>query len=507
MQPIDKLLSDAARWGSPDKPAIIYKEKQITYQELERKTNSLAHGFVRLGIEPNDRVIVFMKNSLEMLMVYFAVIKAGATVVPLNVMLRKGEIEYIAKDTGSKTIIADNDLWEREASVLAKLPDVELVLINEPNQDSGLKNLQHAFSDDESGLEINFDLDGIASIIYTSGTTGRPKGATQTHRSITSNVRGYCTRNKVTSDDRFLCALPLFNNFALNVVMMSSMYLGATLVVVDRFEARKVLDTIQKHSCRIFAGTPTMFSYLLMEYNPEKDNLKSLELTNSGGAHCPQSLIQEVESTFKVTHLDGYGQTEGCGFTILNPFVGVRKPGSVGTPISDILVKIVDDDRRELKPEEVGEIIEKGSVFSVHGYWNRPEANADTYHDGWFYSGDLGYVDGDGYLYVVDRKNDLIITGGANIYAAEVEQVIYKHPAVAMAAVVGIPDDLKGEIPKAFIVLKENSDCTEEEIIKYVRNNIAKYKAPRVVEFVESLPQGPTGKILKRKLRDQEKGN
>jgi long-chain acyl-CoA synthetase len=246
-----------------------------------------------------------------------------------------------------------------------------------------------------------------------------------------------------------------------------------------------------------------MFSYLLQEYNPAKDKIDSLRVTNSGGSNCAGSLIRQVEETFGTVHLDGYGQTEACGFTTLNPLVGVRKENSVGVPLSNIWIKIVSDGGEEMPAGEVGEIVEKGDAFSIHRYWNRPEVNEEVYRGGWFHSGDLGYVDQDGYLYVVDRKQDLIITGGANIYPAEVEGILYSHPKVVMAAVVGVPDPVKGELAKAYIVLKKGEVATEEEIIQFTRQRIAKYKAPRSVEFVESLPQGPTGKILKRELRDQ----
>jgi long-chain acyl-CoA synthetase len=231
--------------------------------------------------------------------------------------------------------------------------------------------------------------------------------------------------------------------------------------------------------------------------------MAALRVVNSGGAHCPASLIKDVEKSFDVIFLDGYGQTEGCGFTTLNPLAGVRKPESVGVPIANIRIKIVDDNFSELPPEEVGEIVERGDVFSIHGYWNRPEVNKDVYQKGWFHSGDLGYLDRDGYLYVVDRKQDLILTGGANIYPVEVEEVLYRHPSVSMAAVIGMPDEIKGELAKAYIVLKKGTAVTEQELISYVRSNIAKFKAPKMVEFVDSLPQGPTGKILKRELRDK----
>lgn len=501
MQPVYQMISGAARWGDPNKTAVIFNDRSVTYRELDHTSNCAAHGLRARGIAPGNRVAVFMKNSLDMIATYFAIVKAGAVVVPLNVMLRKSEIAYILKDTQASAIIADKDLWERESSVLDGLPGVKLVMVNNGDNGGLWDEFRNTYADKPPITEENIDLDSIVSIIYTSGTTGRPKGATQTHRSVMTSAAGCCMRNKLSQDDRVLCALPLFNNFALNVVMMCSFFSQATLVVLDRFEARKVLDAVALHGCTYFAGTPTMFSYLLMEYKPGEDDLSSLKTTNSGGAPCPGRLVKDVEKNLVVTHLDGYGQTEGCGFTTLNPRIGVRRENSVGTPISDVVIKIMDEYGNELPPGKIGEIVEKGAVFSKHGYWNRPEVNKEVFRDNWFYSGDLGFLDEDGYLYVVDRKQDLIITGGSNIYPAEVEEALYTHPKVAMAAVVGVPDDLKGELPKAYIVLKKDEQATQDEIIEYVRHTIAKYKAPRIVEFVDSLPQGPTGKILKRKLR------
>jgi long-chain acyl-CoA synthetase len=307
--------------------------------------------------------------------------------------------------------------------------------------------------------------------------------------------------NKFTDEDRLLCALPLFNNFAINVVMMSAFYTGSTLIVVDRFEAEKVLKNMTEHQATYFAGTPTMYVYLLQAYGRVKNDLNAMRVVNCGGAHCPARLIEDVEKTFGVVFMDGYGQTEACGFTTLNPIVGIRKKESVGVPIANIWVKIVDENFAELPPGKIGEIVQKGDVFSVHGYWRRPEINTETYKEGWFCSGDLGYVDEDGYLYVVDRKQDLIITGGQNIYPVEIEEILYTHPAVALAAVIGVPDTIKGELSKAYIVLKSGCSTTEADIIDYVKSKIAKFKAPKMVAFVNSLPQGPTGKILKRELR------
>jgi long-chain acyl-CoA synthetase len=412
------------------------------------------------------------------------------------------EITYIANDTAAKAIILDSDFLPLLEDIRSELPALKTVIVVGDNAPEGTIPFQDLLSaSEEQNASKDADFDDIVSIIYTSGTTGRPKGATQTHRSILTSVQAMSDFNKLNHEDRLLCALPLFNNFAINVVMMSAFYTGSTLIVVDRFEAEKVLKNMTEHQATYFAGTPTMYVYLLQAYDPSTHDLKTMRVANCGGAHCPAALIEKVKRTFSVIFMDGYGQTEACGFTTLNPIVGIQKPESVGVPIANVWIKIVDHNFAELPAGEIGEIVQKGDVFSVHGYWHRPEINSETYKEGWFCSGDLGYIDEDGYLYVVDRKQDLIITGGMNIYPVEVEEVLYTHPAVALAAVIGVPDEVKGELAKAYIVLKEGHSSTEEEIIEYVRSKIAKFKAPRIVEFVNFLPQGPTGKILKRELR------
>lgn len=501
MQLIGEMLDNTVKAYS-DKPAMIFEASTWSYAKLNRKINILATRLKKLDIDKGARVMVQLKNGPEIIISHHAIIKAGAIVVPLNVMYVAHEITYIGSDTEAKAIILDSDFLPLLQNIRSELPALKTVIVVGDNVPEGVirfQNLISASAEQTVSNDANFD--DIVSIIYTSGTTGQPKGATQSHRSILASVNALCDFNKFTHEDRLLCALPLFNNFAINVVMMSALYTGGTLIVVDRFEAAKVLRNMTAHQATYFAGTPTMYVYLLQAYDPGKHNLKAMRVVNCGGAHCPAKLIDDVEKTFGVIFMDGYGQTEACGFTTLNPIVGIRKKESVGVPIANIWIKIVDDNFAELPAGEVGEIVQKGDVFSVHGYWHRPEINSETYKDGWFCSGDLGYVDEDGYLYVVDRKQDLIITGGQNIYPVEIEEILYTHPSVALAAVIGLPDEVKGELAKAYIVVKEGAQISEREIIEHVRTHIAKYKAPRMVEFVDSLPQGPTGKILKRELR------
>ena len=498
------MLEGAAQY-EPDRVAVMFEERQLTYKELNQEINKLANGLIKLGIKRGNFVMTQIPNSVEFIIIHYAIIRAGATVIPLNVMYRPHEIKYIGENSGACAIIADAALWEGNASVKKDLPALQHVIIANGPADKGAIALEKVFTGIDTAPEVTYGIDDIVSVIYTSGTTGRPKGATQTHRSILSNVMGCCTRNKFTREDRFVCGLPMYNNFAISVVMMSAFYMGAAVVVVDRFDARKVLDAIKNYKGTYFAGTPTMFSYFLHEFKEGHDDVSSLRVTNSGGAHCPGEVIRQIEKTFGVTHLEGYGQTEGCGFTTLNPYIGVRKENTSGPPLSNCLIKIVDDDDNEVPVGQTGEIVLKGDCFSIHGYLNRPDVNAEVYRNGWFHSGDIGSVDKHGYLAVADRKQDLIITGGQNIYPAEIEEVLYTHAKVRMAAVIGIPDTDKGELAKAYIVLKEGQEATEKEIIDYVRSRIAKFKAPRLVEFAKSLPQGPTGKLLKRKLREMVK--
>lgn len=501
MQLIGTMLDNTAK-AYPDKTAMIFEDSSWSYQELNQTINRLSNGLKQLGIDKGDRVMVQLANGPQIVISHYAIIKAGAAVVPLNVMYVAQEITYIGNDTEAKAIILSSDFVPLLQEIRSELPHLKIVIVVGKDVPESARRFEDLISNSMGAIDHHdADFNDIVSIIYTSGTTGRPKGATQTHRSILTNVHALCDCNKFSHEDRLLCALPLFNNFAINVVMMAAFYTGAALIVVDRFAADKVLKNMTEHRATYFAGTPTMYVYLLQAYNPADHDLATLRVVNCGGAHCPDTLIEKVETTLGVVFMDGYGQTEACGFTTLNPLIGIRKPESVGVPIANIWIKIVDDNFAVLPPGQVGEIVQKGDVFSVHGYWRRPEINSETYKEGWFCSGDLGYVDQDGYLYVVDRKQDLIITGGQNIYPVEIEEVLYMHPSVALAAVIGIPDEVKGELAKAYIVLKKDAKTTDRELIDYVKSKIAKFKAPRMVEFVDSLPQGPTGKILKRELK------
>ena len=325
MQLIGEMLDNTVK-AYPDREAVVFEDLKWTYAQFLREVNKRANGLRSIGINKGDVVLVHLSNSPEIMMIHYAIIKIGAIVVPLNVMYVAHEVSYIGDDTRAKAIILDSAFLPVFQEARHQLPALQHVVVvgdEVPDDAWNFREMVSVSSEDPSPCTADFD--DIVSIIYTSGTTGRPKGATQTHRSILANVSSCCDFNKFTCEDRLLCALPLFNNFAINVVMMSAVKSGATLVMVDRFEAEKVLNHITAHKATYFAGTPTMFVYLLQAYDSEKHSVATLRVVNSGGAHCPASLAEETEKKFGVIFLDGYGQTEACGFTTLNPVVGVRE--------------------------------------------------------------------------------------------------------------------------------------------------------------------------------------
>ena len=319
MQPIGAMLERTAG-EYPDKVAIVFEDAALTYNELNAAVNRLANGLKNIGVKRGDRVMVQLTNGPEIIMAHYAIIRAGAIAVPLNVMYVAHEIRYIGNDTAAETVILDSSFLHLFDEVQSELCDLKHIVVTGESVPPSMFCLDDLISGSPVRQEpADVSLDDIVSIIYTSGTTGRPKGATQTHRSILSNVASLCEINRFDSEDKLLCALPLFNNFALNVVMMSTFFSGASMIVTDRFEAEKVMDHMTRHGATYFAGTPTMFVYLLQAYDKNRHDAGALRVVNSGGAHCPAALLKEVEETFEVIHMDGYGQTEGCGFTTINP--------------------------------------------------------------------------------------------------------------------------------------------------------------------------------------------
>jgi long-chain acyl-CoA synthetase len=486
-------LVDSARLH-PDRPALISDGAAFTYAELDCLTAELAGWLHDRGVRAGDAVGIMLPNVPEFAIAYYAVLRAGGIVVPMNVLLKRREVAFYLGNSGARHVFAWHE-FARDAEAGADEAGADCVIV-EPG------SLRSLTASGEGHAEVSARVgDDTAVILYTSGTTGTPKGAELTHANLRSNtdvtVR---TLLRAGPSDVVLGALPLFHAFGqtcgLNAVIAS----GAALALVGRFSPQTVLETIERHGVTVFEGVPTMYSMLLGYDHRGRYDTSSLRCCVSGGAALPVEVLRGFESAFDCIILEGYGLSETSPVACFNHPDRERLPGSIGTPIEGVQMRIVDDDRRAAAPGEPGEIAIRGHNV-MKGYLGRPEATAQAIDaDGWFYTGDIARVDDEGRYFVVDRKKELIIRGGYNVYPREIEEVLYEHPGVQDAAVIGIAHPDLGEEVGAAVVRRADSDVTEAELRDYVKANVAAYKYPRHVWFVESLPTGPTGKILKRDI-------
>lgn len=496
---IGDIISKTAN-QKKDKTAAVLDDQKITYGELEKESNKLAHGLIDLNIKPSDMVSIMLPNCLEFLTAYLGVIKSGATMVPLNISFKTPAVEYILNNSEAKIVITSKKFFPLIKE--CNLDFLEnIILVDGDKSDDYI--LLSELKDQKTTLpELkNIDQEFTAACLYTSGTTGKPKGAMLTHHNLIFDTQKIIKHLKVNDSDRYICVLPMFHAFAETVCMLMPLFLGAEIVIIDRFLPEKVLKTIQEKNVTFFAGVPTMYSALLNVKNKEEFDLSHLNLCISGGAAMPQQTMEDFEETFNVKILEGNGPTETSPVAYVNPVDGARKSGSVGLPIPETKVKIVGEDDNELSFGEIGEIIVQGEHV-MKGYFKMPEATEKTLRGGWLHTGDLGKMDKDGYVYIVDRKKDMINVGGMNVYPREIEEQLYKHPKIREAALVATKDELRGEIPKAVIVLKKGESATEREIQKYCMQYFANYKIPKLVDFIDELPKNATGKIDKKSLSD-----
>jgi long-chain acyl-CoA synthetase len=486
------LLTESAE-RSPDAPAIRLGVSELSYAQLDDLSARLATRLGKKGIEPGDRVGVMLPNVPEFPVAYYGVLRAGATVVPMNVLLKRREIAFYLEDSGAKLLLAWHGFAE-EAKAGAAEAGAELIEV-EPA----------AFAASLAGLEptpalIETSEDDTAVILYTSGTTGKPKGAELTHANLWRNA-DVSSRNtcEISAGDVVLGSLPLFHSFGQTVAMNASLSVGACLTLVPKFEPGEALATMQRDRVTHFYGVPTMFGALLHHPERESFDTSTLRTCITGGASMPVEVLRGFEQAFDAIVLEGYGLSETSPVASSNHPGKERKPGSIGTPLEGVEMRVVDENDEEVPQGEVGEIVIRGHNI-MKGYWQRPEATGEAMRGGWFHSGDMARTDEDGYFFIVDRKKDLIIRGGYNVYPREVEEVLYEHPKIREAAVVGVPHDEWGEEIGAAVVLMEGEELSPEEISSYVKDRIAAYKYPRIVWFLDDLPKGPTGKILKREI-------
>jgi len=490
----DMLQSRAA--ASPEHPAILFEGTTTTYRQLDERSSQLAHAMAARGIAAGDRVAIFLPNLPEFAVVYYAAQRLGAVPVSINAIFRSAEVEYLVNDSGSRIVFTTGELAgfvPRE-----KCPGLEhLVVVDGPAPES----LAEWMSSQPTGFDpVPRAADAPAALLYSSGTTGFPKGVTLTQANIASNIATAARCSGYRSDDRLAAFLPLFHVYGQNYIMNAAVLAGATLVLFRRFVPDQVLKSVQQDRITMFFGVPTIFIGLLsMDLTPY--DLSSIRYEMSAAATMPEEISRRWTERFGRRVYEGYGLTECSPFACYNDLVEHRF-GSVGRAVEGFELAIFDENDRELPRGEWGEIVIRGPGV-MKGYWNRPEDTERALRGGWLHSGDIGRMDADGYVYIVDRVKDMINVSGFKVWPAEVEQYLYKLPQVQEVAVYGIPHPEKGEQVAVAVVPKAGQPLSADEVIAYCRENIAAYKVPARVDVVSELPKSATGKILKRILRDQ----
>jgi long-chain acyl-CoA synthetase len=499
------ILTESAL-AAPDAPACRFAGTTTTYAEFDEQSGRVAAGFRSAGLSPGQVVALQLPNVQPFLIAYFGALKAGLVVLPLNPLLMAPELEYHLTDSAAAMLIGFEGI-HAEAVKACETTGVPLYLLSMgsgPLPD-GTRSALELFSPaplDEPGGDVTpRSPDDTAMLVYTSGTTGKPKGAELTHFQLYMNSTVAGGLFGVRSDDVVLAVLPFFHVFGLSSVVNVFIRQGGCLSILPRFAPGAVLDAIEADRCTVIGGVPTMLHALAQQDVTGRD-LSALRVAVSGGASLPEDVMRTFEDKFGIEVLEGYGMTETASSCSFNR-PGDRKVLSIGKPMWGVQMRVADAQGRPLPPgrEHVGEILIRGHNV-MKGYLGRPEATAETLRDGWLHSGDLGFVDEDGFYFIVDRAKDLVIRGGYNVYPREIEEVLYAHPAIGEAAVIGKPDERLGEEVVAVVALRPGESATAEEIIAYTRERLAAYKYPREIRFMAELPKGPSGKILKTALRD-----
>jgi fatty-acyl-CoA synthase len=499
---------------SPDKLAIIDAGKdpelRLTYRQWNRRVNRLGNWLRdEAGVAKGDRVAILARDGIEHLDLFHACAKLGAIHTALNWRLHWRELVGLVEQTEPKVLLYSGDFEQTVSEVEDAIRETAYAInryIHIEGEGVGSSLLYQSVLDASSDMPVtceSLEKDDIACLLFTGGTTGLPKGAMISHRQICWNVLNTVTHD-VTHNDTYLCVFPLFHTGGLFTYMSSQVVFGNTSILVRQFVPEQVLELLERERVTIFAAVPTMYQMMTQAPNWETADLSSLRFCTSGGAPLPVPLVKKYGSEKGIRFKQGFGMTEyGPGLFALPAEDAIRKAGSIGRPNFFVDVRVVDGDNNPLGANEVGELLLKGPS-GCSGYWNNPEATAAAYdEEGWFHTGDLVYHDEDWYFYVVDRKKDMFISGGENVYPAEIEAVIYQHPAVHMCAVIGVPDPKWGEVGLACVVLKPGASATEEELIAFMQDHLARYKVPKSVEFLLELPISAAGKILKRELQER----
>ena len=493
MANIADLLSQSADLRA-DHMAIKVDESELSYAELDHGAARVAGLLRAKGVQPGDRVGIMLPNVAHFALCYYGALRIGAAVVPMNPLLKEREVGFYLGDSGARVILA----WHQFADAAhagAEQSAAECVLVEPGEFEALLQRCQPA------GQVLDRRPDDTAVILYTSGTTGKPKGAELTHQNILRNVE--VTVDLFGLDERAvtLGALPFFHAFGQTCALNATVSVGGTLTLIPRFDAGKALAILERDAVTAFEGVPTMYAAMLHHDDADTADTSALEVCVSGGAAMPVEIMRAFEAKFGCEILEGYGLSETSPVASFNRRGRERKPGSIGLPVDGVEMRLVDHDSNAVAADDVGEIQIRGHNV-MKGYWHRPESTAEAIDpEGWFSTGDIARIDEDGYFFIVDRKKELIIRGGFNIYPREIEEVLYEHPDVREAAVIGIPHPELGEEVAAAVALKSGAQSTPEALRDFVKQRVAAYKYPRRVWLVDELPKGPTGKIVKREIK------
>lgn len=483
------LVHELILTGTGDKIAIYEKCASYSYAQMQKKVAQYRNYLHNLGVQPHDNVALFAKNSAEFIFSYMAVASLGGVVVPLNTMLTPREIVFILKDAEVKHVITDKDLNFSGHYEEGTVPPVK-VLINDIEKKTGQKSYP-------APPAVSIQDSDPCVILYTSGTTGRPKGALLSHGNLVSNAKAFSDVTEARSDDNTLCVLPIFHSFGWTCCVGTPLYNGASITIVETFSPKDVITTIRDQGINVVMGVPAMYNFYTSLAKPE--DLAGVRLFASGGASLPMEILEKFHEKTKKHVIEGYGLSEASPAVAFNP-LSRTKPGSIGLPIQGDEVKIVDDNDKEMGCREIGELIVRGPNVML-GYYNLPEESDEALRNGWLHTGDLAYKDEDGYLFIVDRKKDMVIVSGLNVYPREVEEILYKYPSIREAAAIGVPDKSRGESLRAYVVLKEDMKLDKKDLIAFLKENLAQFKIPREIVEIETLPKNATGKILKKELR------
>src|SRR5436190_8266184 len=504
------LLEDSAR-EVPERTAIVFEETKLSYAALNDAANQVANVLSLAGIQKGDTIALLCQDVPYFPIVYYGILKVGAVVMPLNVLLKPREIAYHLRDAEARAYFClegtpELPIGEMGFTAFKEVDSCKhfFLMTTDPTAPSpieGAQTLGMLMHNQPTTFEtVMTHPDDTAIILYTSGTTGQPKGAELSHLNMLLNARLSESMYPKMDHDVHLITLPLFHSFGQSVQMNAGLYNRATLVLLPRFTPDATFRLMERESVTIFAGVPTMYWALLNHPGADKHDLEkiasNLRLCISGGAAMPVEVMKAFEAKFNVTILEGYGLSETSPVATFNRLDRPTKPGSIGLPVWGVSVRLVDQQDNDVGINELGEIIIRGHNV-MKGYYKRPEATAEAFRNGWFHTGDIGRRDEDGYIFIADRVKDMIIRGGFNVYPREIEEVLMTHPAVSLCAVIGVPDDRLGEEIKAFVVRRPSATTSEAELIAWSREQVAAYKYPRHVELRDSLPTGATGKILK----------